>query len=349
MRSLFLICLILVPYFLEAQSDTLSIRRLSSAWVSHDERGEPFQALGGDDVSVGGFFLSEEELGQDLLRICGEKYDFWVNGRLLLHDGSDCEYFTATDLFADHLRDTVYCAVISSELEGVVVDLQRIQPAVTRLYDLPGARLNSMEDNVWWILMLTVLILMSMLRVADDQSYRAMMRLSFLQRRVGYEEDAMLSLSNLLMMLLLGLLLGFHIVVVTDGLGDIGSMLGTLGNAALYFYGFLIVKMLLLQLSGSLFRYRKTRTLHFRAYLLYMTIFMFLLFLMQLGGHWFEIEAGFYWRLIQLAGPLISAVFVIWIYFQLSSELSKRKLHIISYLCTTEILPTFVLANWLLN
>lgn len=347
-KTLFIIALVWMGP-VSAQLDTVTVRELSTAWISHDLRGEAFQVYDAQDVSVGGFYLAEDEIREGLVQICGDPFDFWVEGRLLHHQGRGCEYFGVEEIFGDLMLDTVYCAIMSPVLSEVQVELQRVQPSVARIYELPSSRVVRVEDNVWWLLMLTVLVLLSILRIADDQTYSAMTRLAFIQRRVGYDEDAMFSLSNLLMMMIVGLLLGFHIVVFRVDSSSLGMMLSALGAATLMFYGFLLAKALILQVAGSLFKYHRVRTLHFRAYLLFMTIFMLLLYLMQLAGQWFQIEGTIYWQVIRYAGPFISAVFVFWIYFQLSSEVPKRKLHIISYLCTTEILPTFILANWLLN
>ena len=349
MRGIGTLVFLLCSVHALAQVDTIAVRRLSTAWISQDAEGRARQIVDAKNVSVGGFYLAEAELREGLLRICGAEFDLWVEGRLFHHEGSRCKHFTSTEIFAEQSADTVYCAIVSNSLDQVTVDLQMIRPSVERIYELPGARARDVSADAWWLLLITVLILIAVLRAADDQTYKAMVRLSFLQRRVGYEEDALLSVSNLLMMLLLGLLLGFHIVIFQGDNGSLRQLLSALGAATLMFYAYLVLKMLILQVTGSLFKYRRVKTLHFRSYLLFMTIFMLLLYMLQLTGYWFQVEGEWYWQLIRYAGPAISAVFVIWIYFQLSSEVAKRKLHIISYLCTTEILPTFILANWLLN
>lgn len=347
MKWLFAIWLLLLAFKASSQQDTINTQHLSSAWIRY-ENNELIQSFSDERFSSGGFFLISEDLNDQLLRVCGQEFDVWVNSRLVESVGTDCRYYETDQLVRLFKSDTLYFTVASENFRNIQVDLLKVEKAVEARYQLPVSRQARVQVQVWLLFLVFLLLFMALFKVVDEATIGYLFSLRFFQGKLETDISSVLSLSNIFLMILLALLVGFQQVTsqTTDDLQK--TLLNFFGVSGIVWL-FLLAKVFLIRIIGRLFRFYRLEGAQIREYLFFTCTLMLGVTLVDCAAFWFfNIEINF-WLMGPAGSVVISVLFLVWVFSRFPKSLTNRKLHIISYLCSTEFLPTFVLANWLLN
>lgn len=330
-----------------SQQDTINTQNLSSAWIRYEEN-ELIQSFSDEKISSGGFFLVVEDLSDQLLRVCGEEFDLWINSRLIESRGSECQYYETGELTQLFKSDTLYFTISSDNFKKVQVDLLKVEKAVEARYQLPSSRQSAVDNQVWLLFLVLILFFITLFKILDEGTLGNLIRLRIFQGKLEADSTSLLSLSNVLLMVLVALLIGFQQATSMIGNTFQGVVMNFLSVVGLVLI-FLLGKILLLRIVARLFRFYRLEGAQIREYLLFTATILFLFLLIEWIAYWF-FNSSIHFLLLGPSGSvLISILFLIWVFSRFPRALTNRKLHIISYLCTTEILPTFVLASWLLN
>ena len=175
----------LKPAEREAQVDTVLIRDYSSAWLSFNESGKVFQSFDGTDINAGGFYLSKEELKGNTLRICGNAFSLWQDGRLIMGNFNGCSYISIENISFQE-KDVVFMSFSSIAMGQISVELISFQSSTQRVYPL---NINSSINREGWILFLIAFMtLASLLKRTSPDIYQDLFRfrsLSFNQKFEG--------------------------------------------------------------------------------------------------------------------------------------------------------------------
>ncbi len=343
LRFKFFYAFSLLTAVLRAETDTLVARTFSDAWIEVDDVGRVAQSFGGISGNVGGFFLLTADLEQGALRFCGNDYAIWLEGRLV---GSfDSCHFLQSEDFGFSTSDTLFIVVLGQELEEMSVELLAFEPEGNSVFGRLSERLGSGYYSVWTIATILLIAGLVFLRRSNTRRYYDLINLRFLRWSTALEGSDVLSF-NLLLATITGFLIAFgrsyfkgDNPVNTEAV--LGHMLGI--------YFILFLKFVIVVLVSRLFKFQKISTLQFSSFLQFSILILILtygfewVFVWHLGGLVMGSTAFTYLMVI------MANIFLIYVYGQLASKFSARKLHLISYLCATEILPTFILAIWLID
>lgn len=346
-RNFIFTCLFLSPIALLAQLDTLMIQDLSSAWIRYEDNSL-VQAFSDDGITSGGFFLLTENADDQLLKVCGEGFDIWVNSRLVVSNVDSCHTYRVQDLAQSFQNDTLYFTISSDKFSDVAATLLQVEETLEARYDLPVERVARRQERAWLLFFVCLLVFGALLKWLDEPTFRQVIRVNFWKRKLEADATATMSISNLLLMLLAAMLIGFQQV---SGLSrePLEEMMQLFLRSTGFVVSFMIFKIIVLRVIARLFRFYRFEGKQIREYLFFLNSLLLLMLMIEWSSFWFfdyQLQSLFF-------GPslciIISLLFLIWLFIKFPRALSNRNLHIISYLCTTEIIPTFVLASWLLN
>ena len=345
-RLLFFFLVLMITSTSHAQMDTLLVSDLTTSWIIYQPDDGVQQVFDSDGRSVGSFFLTPSMISEHTLRLCGEDYGVWLDGSLIKYQHSGCEYLHL-EKYRESPQDTFYITLVTPDLSFMQADLLKFRQK-PEIVTAPIARKSSQKAaSTVFTMLVGFLIMMSLVRAVDESTFQDMIKLVAFRRKLNFNDAPVFSLPNFSLVLLVAFVIGFQQIhhQVNSNLNPWSILGGELGVLLLFFIG----KALLTIWIAKLFQFQKIVGAHLREYFLWMSLFVSVILLFQLSLFWLR---GFGWDSIFQANRIIlivALIFTVWIYFRLPKTLAKRKLHIISYLCTTEILPTFVLANWLLH
>ena len=337
----------LLPVMLSAQQDTILVQELSSAWIRYEDNAL-VQAFSDEGITAGGFFLLSENVDGQLLSICGDQVDIWVNSRLLESSLDSCKVYDLQELEAFFRSDTLFFTLSSEYFESIQATLLQLQESVEARYQLPVKRDARIQDEIWLFFFVCLLLIGSLIKYFHEPTFRQLVTVSSWNVKFEADATATISLSHILLIILAALLIGFQQVSSLYQV-DLDQAANTFLRSTGFVSVFMLFKILVIRAMTRLFRFSRFDGAQIREYL----IFMNSLLLLMLFGEWclfwffgYHFESPLFGSVFCI---IISLLFLIWLYIRFPRSLSNRNLHIISYLCTTEILPTFVLASWLLN
>ncbi len=338
---------LILPWALSAQQDTILVQELSSAWIRYEDN-VLVQAFSDDDITVGGFFLLSESVDEQLLSVCGDQVDIWVNSRLLMSRLDSCQVYNLKELKALHQSDTLYFTLSSEDFSSIQATLLQLEESVEARYQLPVKKESRLQDGIWLLFFVTLLIFGAVLKSMHEPTFRHLITVSFWKGKLEADASATLSLSNVLLIILAALLIGFQQV---SGLysEDISQTIAMFMQSTGFVLLFMFLKIIVIRAIARLFRFYRFDGAQIREYLFFLNSFLLLLLFVEWCAFWFfdyHFQSPLFGSVFCI---VISLIFLIWLFIRFPRALSNRNLHIISYLCTTEILPTFVLASWLLN
>lgn len=337
----------LVPLFVFAQQDTIMVQDLSSAWIRYDDNAL-VQAFSDDGITVGGFFLLSDQVDKQLLSVCGDEIDIWVNSRLMVSKMDSCQVYNLENLKEDFKNDTLYFTLSSENFSSISAALLQLEDSVEARYQLPAKKVARMQENIWLFFFVALLLFGVVLKSLHEPTYRQLISVGFWRGKLEADSTATLSISHVLLILLAALLIGFQQVssVYREDLSQSFSLfLRSFG----FVIAFMVLKIAVIRMISRLFRFYRFDGAQIREYLFFLNSLLLLMLVIEWCAFWFfdyNFLSPFFGSVFCI---IISLLFLIWLFIKFPRALSNRNLHIISYLCTTEILPTFVLASWLLN
>ena len=331
-----LVLLTLAPLFLWAQIDTVVVEEYSKSWLSVDDEGKAFQSFDGNDINAGGFYLSKQDLLGHSIRICGADFTLWLNGRMILENSGGCSFLSEGDIpFRDN-QDQVFLSCSSTDLSRITADRISMQQSTERVYPLISNAGFRFQGWIWFFLL--TMILLTLLKRSSSSVYKDLFRLRNLNFNQNLESGTPLGhMSIIYLVLLLSVIIGSNEAKL-EGINQ-GVML------TLFFLGALFVKAFLIIIFSRLFNIPKVATVQFRSYLDVHALVLIGLFLLQAALIWTSSSDLWLRSLFQYTLLLATVTYSTWLFFFLYSKLPLRKLHLISYLCASEIFPTFILAE----
>lgn len=338
---------LLSPWALQAQQDTILVQELSSAWIRYEDNSL-VQAFSDDGITVGGFFLLSESVDEQFLSVCGDQVDIWVNSRLLMSRLDSCHVYNLSELKAFHQSDTLYFTLSSEHFSSIQATLLQLEASVEARYQLPVKKESRLQDGIWLLFFVTLLIFGAVLKSMHEPTFRQLVTVSFWKGKLEADATATLTISNVLLIILAALLIGFQQVssIYREDFSQASAMfLKSTGFVLL----FMVLKIIVIRSIARLFRFYRFDGAQIREYLFFLNSFLLLMLFIEWCAFWFfdyHFQSPLFGSVFCI---VISLIFLIWLFIRFPRALSNRNLHIISYLCTTEILPTFVLASWLLN
>lgn len=331
------------------QSDTVLVSHLSASWLDHDENSQLVQSFDDEDNQTGGFFLLKEEMNDNILKFCGDEYHIWLEGKMITPSSNGCKFFQVADFFQSYEKDTLYFVVSAESLVDVDVNLMSVSNSAIKLFDEPTPFQANYPRQFFLVVSIIIMLSLVILRRIDNQAFSSLTNFSFVSKKLEAEEGSSTASTNVILLVLLAVLLAFLKTFSSTLNYDLIELLSSFILAFGFIVVFIVAKFLLLGTITRLFRFKRIEANQFRNYLFFLASSLLVLFMLEVFIFWIQDSTSQLSTSLLYLGLIVNILFIVWMYFKLRNHQSRRKLHIISYLCSTEILPTFVLANWLLN
>ncbi|MEQ8469991.1 MAG: DUF4271 domain-containing protein [Marinoscillum sp.] len=361
MKYLFTIVVVILSIRCFGQMDTLIVKDLKVGWLSFDEQGNtiPYQ----EDKSEIIFFEppSDVEPNTYLLINCLTDFDIWINDQLIHHgfsgklqlpiDSLNSAYMTPPSLtfFAKSWK--------SPELQ---TSLYKLTPTQDRNPYSKVGRQGFLSADVYLICLTMLIGLLGIYRRFFPSSFSKAFQnpLGFKLRGLSAEDTYLgfVSFDNILSITIFGLMsallvsyLGYQPIPSVAN-PNWGPSLGAVLMLASLFMLYVVVKYLLGHLVASIFDYKGVANIQTQDY----THFCILAISLCLALSAFDFtlynftSAGL--KTTVVVTLIISMIFFqFWLLMKLDKFYSHRKLMIITYLCTTEFLPGFLIVYWLVK
>ena len=357
MRILFFI--LYCGYFMStfAQQDTIVVTDYTKVMVGTEEKGEPYPITFLEGVQQTGFFINGQPDGK--VRIChSEELFVWVNGKLF-DVINDCSFYDPDELFEKANSDTIFVSLSSDKpLSNVTCELVVFeeQPVIKDQVSIPReVRSEFREFTI--IALLLLLLLLGVIVSTYPARISYLIKKSFTLKVSAYEfvNTGFFSGASMYLLGFYSLALAFSGVYLDGllklGLFEISTSVWESLSSWIQFAGgiflLFVVKWEMISIVAGLFRFRGLKNfqlfdfLNFNVVLLIpMLLFLVLDFILNSSSHTW-VPSGF----VKLF-PTMLVLFVVWFTFKFVNNSICKKLIIISYLCTTEIIPLIILLRW---
>lgn len=347
-----------------ANDDLLSdveLRNLRWDWEAYDDEAKhyvPFFKY--PDSKVVRFQLDFNKYRKAHVRLrLPENYFIWIQSHLIHHQKENCLiYFSLDSLRGVYGKSKVHMFIYSpnfkeSEIGASVVNKDRVE-RIDAEETLLKKRINDGRTNYFILISIITLSLIAILRAFY---YRVFQEYTSwdksLQQRQGFDliiAHSPLAWPNLGFIIFYAVLIGNSIMNVALFMDESQQVLpfGLSSESAILsgfkFGGYclllIVLKLLLITVTSELFQIRKIRLLHFFTYfrlslLIAIALFVFSIINGILDGG--PVSEG--WSLLRLLIILAWSARLILIFFVLNKIYTFRKLHLFSYLCSTELIP----------
>jgi len=338
LSSWLILCLIVGLNSSFAQVDTVVIREYSNAWLSLDRSNRVFQSFDGDDINVGGFYLPREEIQDNLLKVCGGEFHLWSGGALVKQQEGGCSYFGIDQLNFPDDREAIFISFSSSEMDGISVELIALTASTRKVN--PILDKDQGVGQVWIWLLLIFLGLMALAKATNQDLLKEIFQLRNFNSNQKLElENPLGRISTILLILIIS--------VVISANGAFRQQFNEPFILVFFIVGFLFCKAVLIFLLSRSFNFGKVASLQFRSYVELQSAVLTVLFLFYSTLVWSLTSVSWMSSWIIYSVFASGVIHFAWLFFFLQNRLGLRKLHLISYLCASEIFPTFILAKWL--
>ncbi|MEP2026750.1 MAG: DUF4271 domain-containing protein [Reichenbachiella sp.] len=290
-------------------------------------------------------------------------YFVWIDGKLVFSNLTEGTRFWKLDSLnkiykKGQVQMTLYGSEVISQAVGTsVVNIQSedLTEDVNKFF-LQRNDHGQLDNFI--IISIATLSLIALFRAFNFRLFREYFSVGkSLQLRQNFDlitAHAPLSWPNMAFMLFYAVLVGNTAMNVdlflTRPIFDASFDLSATSNLSLGFHVFaiclvlMIGKLILITIGTELFKINKVRAVHFFTYFrqsLIMAMIMFSLSVINgiLGG----MLVDEYWNLIQLILVLAWSGRLVLIFFVLNKIYTFRKLHLFSYLCSSEMIPLLLL------
>ncbi|MEQ9305795.1 MAG: DUF4271 domain-containing protein [Marinoscillum sp.] len=341
--------------------DTLFVKDLRVAWLTFDEQNNtvPYK----EDKSEIIFFEipSNTDPNTFLMIKCLTSFDIWINDQLFYEGFRGKKELNIDSLISAHLTTpsiTLYAR--SWKSNQLRTELYKLTGSQNRN---PYTRINRQGFLSSDVYLIAAMILIGLLGV-----YRRFFPSSFskaFQNPFGFKlrglsaEDAYHgfgSLDNVISILLLGLMssvlvsyLGYQPVAMVTASQWAMSFMGVL-VLGLMFTFYLIVKYFLGYLVALVFDFKSIPNIQIQDFThFFVLIISICLGLSALDYTIYNFTSENLKNLVVITLVISMVFFQFWLLLKLDKFYSHRKLMIITYLCTTEFLPGFLIVYWLVK
>jgi hypothetical protein len=293
----------------------------------------------GEDLA--GFFLDRNETF-DYLRICQkEKLNLWVNGQLAFPD-YNCSLLSRQQLWADQENDSLYLVLdgLSSEISAELLSTSGLM--VGDLMLKPERKAISKD----------VLVIVSLVLLAFAVLIKLSGRSFNLSIAFSMQAEGVSAYQLVLEGTFLSLIFGANYWIMKSGLNSLSIFEGLMEwlTGAFLVLLLLVAKYLLIVMMVNLNAFRGLTMIQMIAFVRFFILFSLILF----GAFFVKFWMTFYqewtlagwWNYYYLA---LYGVFVVLFFFNLYGNITRKKLHIFSYLCTTEFFMAYILSLAMIN
>jgi len=304
-------------------------------------------------------FITENESGT--IEICNDDaYDIWIDNQLIFAEvKSGCIQIEASKFLDVNNADTAYLRISSSNLSRLSTSL------ISQDLSKGGVLVSRTEGN-WlhdFLMVYTVIMLVAgaMYRQSFYLKFRKSLRNPFNFKIRGVVSQSsyskFLSQDNLFALSFLSLFLSGLLLVINAELGLFNIPQENLFSAILFwltlslaFFVFCIAKYVVALILAKVFNLRNFPNIQVQDFIHFMTFVSGITFVLVLVDFSFNsVAEQFFLDSARVLVIVAILFFQLWFFLKFVKYYSHRKLLIISYLCTTEFLPGFMAAYWLLN
>lgn len=348
---------------LVGSSDTLVVEDLRWSWLTTtgEEEWVPATDLDGVDRI---FFQLDSPYTEKKLRICARQpVDVWVDRQLLLQTkSSGCRFLDLDSLAGPgHPGTLKFTIVAGEELKGLSTELIAVTEIERDEAHLLVEKRDTFFSDFYIMSALVILLLLGILKVTYPQKFSQLTRNPFSAKFTTSDmEDsysAFFSFDNLFSIFLFGLLVSANLIYLSAKLPLPIPLGSSFPHMVMHWVWLGVVlafivalKYIFSSIISILFQVRSLPNIQVQD-------FVYLLTMVSLAAAAFIAVDFSFLRKDDLS--LVQTVFVltvifiiifqIWFYLKCVKLYSRKKLLIISYLCTTEIVPGFLAIYWFLK
>lgn len=352
MRILLILFIQLIVFMARAQ-DTIVVQDLRHAWVSMDKQGELMTYMPDTKTKVVFFQLPEDLQVGYYLKLQGLRpLDVWMNNQLILHQLDSAVFFTKL-LATDHFK--IYSE--SGISDALVTQILKIRPTGQAVDETISEKKSQWKDEYYLILLTVMLLLAGIYRrffpVTFNQSVRN--PLSYKIRSISADQTYVNfgSVDNLFSIFYFSALITFLFTILGYDLLFNKSEAFVYGlvnwlMTSLLISLIILIKFLWTKMIASLYQIRELPNIQTQDFVHFFTLIAtggLLISLIDFAVY--DSSAGFLKDFIRYLAVASLLFFQFWLFFKFDKFSSFRKLMIISYLCTTEFLPGFLVIYWL--
>lgn len=288
-----------------------------------------------------------------------EKYFIWIQDELVFATTRpETKYFALDSLYGIYKMGSFYMSIYSEELDGnaiksVIINKQDGEfPAVQKSVYLK--RKTNERQDIFIIISIVTMSLIAIFRAYFSRLfYEYLSIVKSLQLRQNFEiaiAHAPLAWPNIGFVLFYSILSGSTVMACDLFAADASLFfpfsikhessiyLGI--KVSVYCALFMVAKLLLITAGTELFKLKKVRLVHYFTYFRLSLILALICFSLGIVNGIFAGKlVNEWWNWIQLIIVLFWSARLILIYFVLNKIYTFRKLHLFSYLCSSELIP----------
>ena len=350
------------------QQDTLFIHNYVDGMLKVGKNGEPKPITHLQEHSVVGFFLHQpQDTLKNFLQICNNHPVFiWINGQLV-SKVNECETFDVKKILNFAQSDTVYLSISTTgNLANLTCKQFKILPFLVEKETKNKVNFlvkrNIKVGFKEFVIQAVILLLLflgnskkyfSIYDLMPDKFFLSLKRNSFI-----FSEDSIFDLSKIFLILTLSLLSGFsflyfdevlHIDQYVHDETTINFWIVWLW-LSLQILFFITIKGIFLKIVCNLFSFKELTNRQLMDFIKFNYFIFISIFILILLDFIFDFDnKTFFSKNFLMIYPMISLFYVGWFTFKFIYNYRIKKLIIISYLCTTELIPVIFLINWFLN
>ena len=360
------------PFFMTAQNQSklVPVKDLKSQWLTIDRTGQhyvPYIRGGTLNYPVLGLILDREEgPGLSFSACVPEGASIFINNMIVYRTGSStCVIFDLDSLRSAYSNQPLFFSIFKKNLDpgSVTTTLMTRQPAgdlqgqtnptiqITRRYQDPFA-----DFFVVAILLVTAFYAFLINRYPkgnkDFFNFSKAFSLTLKEEKVLTQRN--MGTANILFFCLYGMTIALVIMLfwkVFDGIPEIFEFISLstfrsclFGWLALSVIAFCVVelKYLLIRILSSLLNVEKIAQIHFFDFVRIGLIFICAILISASTFYLISMDQSVVFTILLYLFIFLLAVRIVILLFKLIGDSSFRKIHLISYLCTTEILPLLI-------
>lgn len=323
---------------------------LSTDFIFIDREGKPSIALNTQNIKSLGFYLEQSRKFDSLILDGQNPFSVWINGQLIA-EGSNSYALSKRDLSIEGQMNLVYISVFSDK---------SLHLFSAKLLSLGAATLKPFEnqnryqtDQVVSLFVVSMLVFVFGYSFAGRSTGLGLGKLLFVDNRYRQSNVSLQQSGELISIgvsaLFVSLLMGYLHLLYVHGDDLYFDRFLVIVTSWVYYtvisFAILIAKYVIILTVSRLFHIQSVKDMQFGNFLNFLLI--------ALGMTTFIIQVKFWSNYSADFGNLESfqffyivsySLFLFYMFIKLITVTSFRKLHIIAYLCATEIVWAFALA-----
>ncbi|WP_420579998.1 DUF4271 domain-containing protein [Reichenbachiella sp.] len=355
---IFIVCLALSR---GVQASDLELRNLKWDWEVYDQTTDQYiPYFKQSQTEAIRFKVDLNKYRNSYLKLTlPDQYFIWVQDELVYATPRPIiKYISLDSLYDLYDASTIHLTIYNESFDGnaiesIIVNLNQ-ESRLWQGEDTLLERQGSNKSDLFIIISLISLSLIAILRAFNFRLFNEFLSLGkSIQLRQNFDliiAHAPLAWPNIAFILFYSALIGSSVmscdifltesnVVFPFTVGGSSSLILGLKISA-YCFVFIIAKLLLIIAGSELFKLKKVRLVHFFTYFRLSLIFSIVAFSLSIVNGVFDgAMVNDYWKLIQISIVLFCSARVVLIYFVLNKIYTFRKLHLFSYLCSSELIP----------